>query len=87
MASRATTIVAGQLVRAATSSVANIAEGYGRHRGKEYEMAYGSANEVDNWLSVACDAGLLDAGVAAELQRGNKEVQRILATIIRKLVE
>jgi len=44
--------MAKQLLRAVTSIGANIAEGYGRNEGKEYvrflQIAYGSANEVDN---------------------------------------
>ncbi|MBI2863659.1 MAG: four helix bundle protein [Chloroflexi bacterium] len=70
---------------------ANIAEGYGRHSGREYErfleIAFGSANEADNWLTVLHDSGLLAAEVAHELQARNEEVLRILATMLRTLRE
>lgn len=51
-----TKIVVNQLIRASCSVGANIAEGYGRYRGKEYErflqIALGSANETEYWLLI-----------------------------------
>jgi len=51
---QATKIVVNQLIRASSSVGANIAEGYGRYRGKEYErflqISLGSANETEYWL-------------------------------------
>ncbi len=80
-----------QLIRAVTSIGANIAEGYGRHEGKEYarflEIAYGSACEVDNWITVMRDAGLVKQVVASELIRDNEEILKMLATMIRKIKE
>ncbi|MDA8186716.1 MAG: four helix bundle protein [Dehalococcoidales bacterium] len=86
---RATNVVATQLLSAVTSVGANIAEGYGRNAGKEYarflHIAYGSANEVDNWLTVTRDANLLPANLADELLSDNQEILRILWTMLRRL--
>jgi len=83
--------VAKQLLRAVTSIGANIAEGYGRHEGKGYarflEIAYGSANEVDNWLTVLRDAGLLQETTASELLQDNEEILKMLSTMIRRIRE
>ncbi|OGY18934.1 MAG: hypothetical protein A3F04_00960 [Candidatus Chisholmbacteria bacterium RIFCSPHIGHO2_12_FULL_49_9] len=53
---QATKIVVNQLIRASSSVGANIAEGYGRYRGKEYErflqISLGSANETEYWLLI-----------------------------------
>jgi four helix bundle protein len=84
-------IIVKQLIRAVTSIGANIAEGYGRHEGKEYlhflEFAYGSSNEVDNWLNVLKDANLMRPEIALELIQDNEEILKILATLIKKLKE
>ena len=53
---QATKIVVNQLIRASSSVGANIAEGYGRYRGKEYErflqISLGSANETEYCLLI-----------------------------------
>jgi four helix bundle protein len=82
-------IIAKQLLRAVTSIGANIAEGYGRHEGKEYlrflEYSYGSSNEVDNWLMVLKDSGLLSHETVLELVTANEEILRILVATLKKL--
>lgn len=49
-------IITDQLLRASTSIGANIAEGFGKYKGKEYQrflqIALGSANEVEYWLLI-----------------------------------
>jgi four helix bundle protein len=89
--SYASDIIVKQLLRATTSIGANIAEGYGRHEGKEYihflQISYGSANEVDNWLNVLKDAGLMQPDIASEFIGVNEEIQKMLATMIKKLKE
>jgi four helix bundle protein len=84
-------IIVKQLLRAVTSIGANIAEGYGRHEGKEYlhflEFAYGSSNEVDNWFNVLKDSNLMRSEIALELIKDNEEILKILATLIKKLKE
>ncbi|MEW6418331.1 MAG: four helix bundle protein [Nitrospirota bacterium] len=51
---KAANIIADQILRSSSSISANIAEGYGRHKGKEYEhyliVARGSLSETENWL-------------------------------------
>ena len=51
---KVTDILASQVIRSAFSVGANIAEGYGRYKSKEYgrflQIAIGSANETDYWL-------------------------------------
>lgn len=53
-------ILSSQIVRSSVSVGANIAEGSGRHKTKEYErflqIALGSANETDYWLILVKDA-------------------------------
>ncbi len=48
--------IINQLVRSSGSIGANIAEGYGRYTGKEYQhflqIALGSATETEHWLLV-----------------------------------
>ena len=60
--------VAPQLVRAAGSIAANIAEGYSRQsrrdRIKYYEYALGSANEAKSWYTTAAD--VFDAAVVED---------------------
>ena len=82
-------MVMKQLLRAVTSIGANIAEGYGRNEGREYvrflQIAYGSANEVDNWLNVLRDSGLMQSEKTSELLKDNEEILKMLATMIRKI--
>jgi four helix bundle protein len=84
-------IIAKQLIRAVTSIGANIAEGYGRHEGKEYLhfllIAYGSANETDNWLYVLKDSGKIQDKVAIEFLNDTEEIQKILGSIIKRMKE
>ena len=78
--------VASQLVRAAGSRGANIAEGHGRQliggRKRDYanflEIALGSAQETDNWLTVARDAGFVAPEVVDPLLQQNEEVRKML---------
>jgi four helix bundle protein len=82
-------VVIKQLLRSVTSIGANIAEGYGRHEGKEYvrflQIAFGSANETDNWLSVLKDTGLMQDDVVAVLINNNEEILKMLTAMIKKL--
>lgn len=81
-----------QLIRAASSIGANIAEGHGRQlpqsRHKDYlnflEIALGSANETDYWLIVIRDAGLVPAQSIEPLIARNEEVLRMLYVLIRE---
>lgn len=49
-------IITDQVLRSAFSTGANIAEGFGKYKGKEYprflQMALGSARETEYWLEL-----------------------------------
>jgi four helix bundle protein len=82
-------VISQQLFRAATSIGANIAEGHGRHQGREYihylTIAQGSANEVDHWLHTAMGCQLGNELEATRLIEVNSEVCRMLNATIRTL--
>jgi four helix bundle protein len=54
-----TYVLVKQILRSSTSIGANIAEGYGRYKGKEYarflQIALGSAQETEYWLMLIGD--------------------------------
>jgi four helix bundle protein len=81
--------ISRQIFRAAVSVGANIAEGYGRHLGKEYIhfllIARGSANEVDHWLHIAKDCGISDSIVLNYLMALNNETRKMLTSSINTL--
>ncbi len=55
--------LADQVIRAATSVPANLSEGhgrFGRDRFNHWRIAYGSAKEVDTFLRLLADAGVVD---------------------------
>jgi four helix bundle protein len=72
-----------------TSIGANIAEGRGRHIGKEYERflyyAQGSANEVDHWLRTMKDCSVGPLSEVERLQALNVEVLKLLSATMSSL--
>ncbi|MBI2621273.1 MAG: four helix bundle protein [Candidatus Levybacteria bacterium] len=56
---RVSVILISQIIRSSASVGANIAEGYGRYKTKEYprflQIALGSANETEYWLILIKD--------------------------------
>ena len=70
---RATEPIARQVIRAATSVPANIAEGHGRFGPASYRnllsIAKGSACELDSWLDLLRRLSFLDEQREAELHR------------------
>jgi four helix bundle protein len=76
--------LADQLYRAAGSTSANIAEGYGRQSGKDqaryYEYALGSAREARNWYYES--RHILTETVAMHRIRLLTQIIRLLLTII-----
>jgi four helix bundle protein len=81
--------ISRQLFRAATSVGANIAEGHGRHQGKEYvrflTIAQGSANEVDHWLNTAIDCSIGDPKSLNHIVDLNNETRKMLTATIKSL--
>jgi four helix bundle protein len=79
----------GQLRRAVVSIGANIAEGRGRVGDGDFarflRYALGSATDVECHLLLARDLLLLSAESCDELERDTREVQRMLASLARKL--
>ena len=75
--------IEGQLFRAAASVGANIAEGRGRHIGREYLLflyyARGSANEVDHWLHTLLDCKLCPSQQVQKALDLNDEVLKMLS--------
>ncbi|HSN53612.1 MAG TPA: four helix bundle protein [Candidatus Sulfomarinibacteraceae bacterium] len=70
--------LADQVVRAASSVAANLAEGHGRSgkdRAYHWRIAYGSAKEVDTHLRLLVDAGAIDRSQAAATLRLFDEVR------------
>ena len=79
-----------QLVRAAVSVPANIAEGCGRAGDREFRRflrhSLGSACELEYHLLLARDLGFLSKGAFDALSPRVVEVKRMLTGLIRRLV-
>ena len=78
-----------QLLRAAASVPANLAEGCGKRSEAEFarfiDIAIGSTREVENHLLMARDLGCLHADAADRLIRDADEVARILFGLAKAL--
>jgi len=81
--------IAYQLIRAAGSIGANIAEGYGRGLPGEFEQflryARGSAAETDNWLNNALKADLITGARYEEYTVIFREMSKMIGSFIGKL--
>jgi len=82
-------IIADQLIRASTSIGANIAEGFGRYRGKEYErflqISLGSANEVEYWLLIIKKILPRNRDEITSVLEENTETIKMLASSLKSL--
>ena len=78
-----------RLRRASASLAANIAEGCGRAGDGDFHrflaMAMGSAVEVEYFLLLAHDLDFLNLASYAPAEQDVREVQRMLASLVRKL--
>ena len=78
-----------QIQRAAVSIVANIAEGCGRNSEAElarfFEIAMGSASELEYHFLLSFDLGLLPKSEFEQLRDGVVEVKQMLTSFIKKL--
>lgn len=80
--------LAEQLRHSGRSLAGCIAEGHGRRDGMDHGMFYpsakGDALQLVTLLAAASQAGLLEAGVTAPLEKRCEELQRLLAGMIRQ---
>jgi four helix bundle protein len=79
--------ITSQMRRAGASVAANIAEGYGRGGDGEFHhflnTAAGSAVELEYFLLLAKDLGMLTTDVYDDRQKQTVEVQRMLSGLLR----
>ncbi len=78
-----------QIRRSCVSIAANIAEGCGRNGDAElarfFQIAMGSASELEYHLLLSRDLGLVDTPSYQQLTQETTEVKRMLASFIQKL--
>jgi len=86
---RANDILVKQVIRSAASVGANIAEGFGRYKGKEYErflqVALGSANETEYWLMILAEINPRFSFRIKEIMKINSESIKMLAKSLQTL--
>ena len=86
---RVADILASQVIHSAASIGANIAEGFGRYKGKEYprflQVALGSANETDYWLVLLKETYPLFAKEIDIIINKNIETIKMLARSLQTL--
>ena len=79
--SMAARVIADQVLRSASSISANIAEGFGRRRGKEYThyliVARGSTTETLDWYLKCRDLQLIDSAIFATRRTTLEEVLKM----------
>ena len=88
-ADRAANVMVNQLLRAATSIPANIAEGYGRYSQAAYRnhlsIARGSAFESESWLELMLRRGLITQAKFDSLLAKCDELERLLTLRMKSL--
>ena len=86
---RVADILSSQIIRSAASVGANIAEGFGRYKSKEYQrflqVALGSANETDYWLVLLKDTYLFLAKEIDIIMQKNIETIKMLVKSLQTL--
>ena len=79
-------IVANQIIRSVSSITANIAEGYGRRKGKEFEhylyIARGSANETIDWYEKLKRLEYIDNTIFENREQKCQEIRAMLSKMI-----
>ena len=87
--SRASAIVADQLIRSLGSVGANIAEGFNSRTTKQYvsylDIAKNSSSEAENWYYKIRDAKWLDKDIANHRIRTCIEIHKMLQKMIANL--
>jgi four helix bundle protein len=83
------TFIVDQLLRAASSIGANIAEGYGTHYQKSFRhylsIARGSSFETEYWLDVVIELKIFDNGVISGFLKENNEIIKMLTVMMKNL--
>ncbi len=86
---RAAKVIEDQVVRSVGSISANIAEGYGRRKGKEYEhylyISRGSTNETIDWYEKLKRVGYITERVFEERELICVELRAMLSKMIDTL--
>lgn len=82
-------IITDQVLRASFSVGANIAEGFGKFKGKEYprflSIALGSANETEYWLELLMEAYPQHTEQIKLILSKNTETIKMLSAAIKSL--
>jgi len=82
-------IISDQVLRSSFSIGANIAEGFGKFRGKEYarfiRMALGSANETEYWLEMIRDIYPETSTEVEKTLSKNEETVKMLTSTLKSL--
>ena len=81
--------IADQVIRAANSVAANLAEGQGRigrDRTHFWRIAYASAREVDSHLQLRARAGVVDARRAARALEAFDEVRAMIWRLLNPTI-
>ncbi len=86
---RIANIMLAQIIRSSASVGANISEGFGRYKSKEYErflqISLGSANETDYWLIIIKDTYPEFTKEIVHIKERNMETIKMLATSLKTL--
>ena len=86
---RSAEIIGAQLLRAASSVAANIAEGYGRYSQASYRshlsIARGSLFETKSWIDLLARSGFLSSDTATSLNEKCDEVGRLITFRMKSL--
>ena len=87
--SEAARVIANQVLRSTSSISANIAEGFGRHKGAEYVhylyIARGSTNESLDWFEKIHRLGYIESDIFLEREKDLEEVRAMLTSMIDKI--
>lgn len=82
-------IITDQIIRSSFSVGANIAEGFGRYKGKEYarfiQIALGSARETEYWLELLQDIYPKFSKQIDSILMVNTETIKMLVTTLNSL--
>src|SRR3990172_12889120 len=82
-------IISNQVLRSISSISANIAEGFGRRKGKEYEhylyISRGSTNESIDWYEKIKRLGYITSDTFTQREKICEEIRAMLTAMINKL--